>query len=272
MRTAAVTRVTYQTACEPTSTKVHQCLVQQVFQPKIAPTPIPMALEAVHAGFPSVAQDYFAGDFSFDEHVIQHPDTTFIITVAGDSMQGAGIWDGDLLVVDRSLDPQPGDVVIAILDDELTIKRLIIEAGHPVLHAENQAYPDFIPAEAEELIIWGVVVGNFHSQIHAGRGSGPTTRVTRPGMSRTQSTQPTRQRSRSATTPNTSTRGLHSTEHSQHNNATTSIRANSEYKASENPQQATDTRPQQRSSCAAQPPTNAYAFPATEWDGGINRE
>ena len=74
---------------------------------------IPKALEAVHAGFPSVAQDYFDGDFSFDENVIIHPDTTFIVTVAGDSMQGAGIFDGALLIVDRSLPAQENDVVIA---------------------------------------------------------------------------------------------------------------------------------------------------------------
>lgn len=64
---------------------------------------VPMALEAVHAGFPSVAQDYFDGDFSFDDNVITHPDTTFVMAVAGDSMEGAGIFDRDILVVDRSL-------------------------------------------------------------------------------------------------------------------------------------------------------------------------
>lgn len=129
-----------------------------------SPVPVPQALEAVHAGFPSVAQDYFDGDFSLDEHIIMHPDTTFIVTVAGDSMQNAGIWDGDLLVVDRALDPQDGDVVVAVLDDELTVKRLVMHGHTPVLHPENPAYPDFIPSPDQDLLIWGVVTGNYHWQ------------------------------------------------------------------------------------------------------------
>ena len=112
---------------------------------------IPKALEAVYAGFPSVAQDYFDGDFSFDENVIIHPDTTFIVTVAGDSMQGAGIFDGDLLIVDRSL--------------ELTVKRLVIDQeGNPVLHPENPSYPDIHLYWEADALIWGVVLGNFHWQ------------------------------------------------------------------------------------------------------------
>lgn len=149
------------------------CAVRSIYRPTLAPVPVPMALESVHAGFPSVAQDYFAGDFSFDEHVITHPDTTFIITVAGDSMQGAGIWDGDLLVVDRSLEAQPGDVVVAILDDELTVKRLIMRDKQPVLHPENPRYPDFSCADAGQLEIWGVVVGNFHIQRRMPRSAPP---------------------------------------------------------------------------------------------------
>ncbi|WEV73030.1 S24 family peptidase [Bifidobacterium sp. ESL0790] len=158
------------------------CTVTRIFRSTLAPIPVPAALESVHAGFPSVAQDYFAGDFSFDEHVIQHPDTTFIITVAGDSMEGAGIWDGDLLVVDRSLEPQAGDVVVAILDDELTVKRLIMRGSTPVLHAENPRYPDFMSSDAAELVVWGVVVGNFHPQSRPHRFSEPMDGVTRPGM------------------------------------------------------------------------------------------
>ncbi|MDF7663977.1 S24 family peptidase [Bifidobacterium sp. ESL0763] len=158
------------------------CTVTRIFRPALAPTPVPAALESVHAGFPSVAQDYFAGDFSFDEHVIAHPDTTFIITVAGDSMEGAGIWDGDLLVVDRSLEPQAGDVVVAILDDELTVKRLIMRGSTPVLHAENPRYPDFMSSDAAELVVWGVVVGNFHPQSRRRRFGEPMAGVTRPGM------------------------------------------------------------------------------------------
>lgn len=138
--------------------------VSSVWHTGVRPVPVPQALEAVHAGFPSVAQDYFNGDFSLDEHIIKHPDTTFIVTVAGDSMVNAGIWDGDLLVVDRGLDPQDGDVVIAVLDDELTVKRLVLHGRTPILHPENPTYPDFIPSPDQELLIWGVVIGNYHWQ------------------------------------------------------------------------------------------------------------
>ncbi|WEV42517.1 S24 family peptidase [Bifidobacterium sp. ESL0682] len=171
------------TACVSTqSTHDQGCRVTRIFRSALAPKPVPIALEAVHAGFPSVAQDYFAGDFSFDEHVIRNPDTTFIITVAGDSMEGAGIWDGDLLVVDRSLEPQANDVVVAVLDDELTVKRLIMRGSTPILHPENPHYPDFSPENAEELVIWGVVIGNFHAQSRSRRLGFSPQGVTRPGM------------------------------------------------------------------------------------------
>jgi DNA polymerase V len=253
MRTST-TGATYRTNSGSTRSKTFQCVVQQVFQPKIAPTPIPAALEAVHAGFPSVAQDYFAGDFSFDEHVIQHPDSTFIITVAGDSMQGAGIWDGDLLVVDRSLDPQPGDVVIAILDDELTVKRLLIESGHPVLHAENPDYPDFMPEEAEELTIWGVVMGNFHSQSRATRDSTPMPNVTRPGMHHAQDT-----RTQACDTAGTISRdnGGSPTGYVQRHDTTT------EYHSPKR----TDTKQQQQSAANQRSSARTYTFPTSPWDG-----
>lgn len=137
-----------------------------------APRPVPHALEAVHAGFPSVAQDYFNGDFSLDENLIAHPDTTFAVTVAGDSMTGCGIFDGDILLVDRSLTPQNHDVVIAAVNGELTVKRLLIRAdGMSVLHPENPSYPDIaLPraddtdGDADGTCMWGVVIGNYHWQ------------------------------------------------------------------------------------------------------------
>lgn len=127
---------------------------------------IPEALEAVHAGFPSVAQDYFISDFSFDEHIITHPATTFVVRVAGDSMVGAGIFDGDLLLVDRSLTARDGDVIIAALDGELTVKRLVLR-GHgkpPILHPENPQYPDISLHSGQDFLVWGVVIGNYHFQ------------------------------------------------------------------------------------------------------------
>ena len=162
-----------------------ECRVDALSLFRGRPSPVPQALEAVHAGFPSVAQDYFSGDFSFDQNVIVHPDATFIIHVAGDSMTGAGIFDGDLLVVDRSLEPREGDIVIAILDDELLVKRLARRNGRTMLRAENPAYPDFMPQEGEELVIWGVVIGNYHWQRVDAKGEprsgSPLPQVTYPG-------------------------------------------------------------------------------------------
>lgn len=161
------------------------CLADALTKAGRDPRPIPQALESVHAGFPSVAQDYFNGDFSFDENVIVHPDSTFIIHVAGDSMTGAGIFDGDLLVVDRSLEPHEGDIVVAILDDEMLVKRLVCRRGRAILHAENPAYPDFTPGDGEDLVIWGVVTGNYHwqrPQTAPRKGGRPLPHVIYPGQ------------------------------------------------------------------------------------------
>lgn len=131
----------------------------------VSPHPVPAALEAVHAGFPSVAQDYFTGDFSLDENLIIHPDTTFVVSVAGDSMEGAGIFDGDILIVDRSLRPRPDDIVIAAIDGELTVKRLAQDRqGGLFLHPENAAYPDIRLNPGDDMMVWGVVIGNYHWQ------------------------------------------------------------------------------------------------------------
>lgn len=184
-------------SCYPSqSTRVSStasCKVMAVDSFRFNPEPVPLALEAVHAGFPSVAQDYFNGDFSFDQNVIIHPNSTFIIHVAGESMTGAGIFDGDLLVVDRSLEPRTDDIVIAILDDEMLVKRLVMHKGRAILHAENPTYPDFIPQDGEDLVIWGVVIGNYHWQRvdpPNGFGTHPLPGVTYPGHQKFTNHQP----------------------------------------------------------------------------------
>lgn len=124
---------------------------------------LPVMLEAVHAGLPTVVQDDASGEVSLDEMLVEHPDTTFILRVAGDSMMGAGIYDGDLLIVDKSLEPMDGDVVIAALDGEFTVKRLASDKRGRFLHAENSQYPDIRPIPEGENLIWGVVTGNYHA-------------------------------------------------------------------------------------------------------------
>jgi DNA polymerase V len=117
---------------------------------------------AVPAGFPSPAQDYFTGRIDLNKHLIKDITSTFLVRVSGHSMAGAGIADGDELVVDRSLTPVDGSVVVAIIDDELTIKRLRLEHGRVRLAAENPDYPDVLVPELAELTIWGVVTRCLH--------------------------------------------------------------------------------------------------------------
>ncbi|MFF2277945.1 LexA family protein [Agromyces sp. NPDC058126] len=119
---------------------------------------------AVSAGFPSPAQDYYGGPVDLNEHLIKDPVSTFIVRVAGDSMIGAGIYDGDEILVDRAIDPRPGHVVVAVIDAELTLKRLDSRRGQLMLCAENPAYPDIEVAEGSEASIWGVVTANIHHQ------------------------------------------------------------------------------------------------------------
>ena len=120
------------------------------------------APEAVHAGFPSPAGGYYTGPVDLNRHLIQDPTATFIVRVSGDSMTGAGIFDGDEIIVDRSLDARDGSVVVAVVDSELTIKRLRIEPGSIRLVPENPAYPEILLGEMSELTVWGVVTRCLH--------------------------------------------------------------------------------------------------------------
>ncbi|MGO1627506.1 MAG: LexA family protein [Microbacterium sp.] len=120
-----------------------------------------VAAESVRAGFPSPAQDYFFGDLDLNEHLIRDKASTFVVRVVGDSMLGV-IASGDEVIVDRSVTPQPGHIVIAVLDGELTVKRLLRRGDGVVLHAENPTYPDVRVAELSDLSVWGVVTWILH--------------------------------------------------------------------------------------------------------------
>lgn len=112
---------------------------------------------SVPAGYPSPAQDYFDGEIDLTEMLVEDIAATFIVRVTGDSMRDAGIWDGDELLVDRSKSPRDGDVVVAVLDGELTVKRLHRTASGVVLQADNAEHPDIIVHELSELTVFGVV-------------------------------------------------------------------------------------------------------------------
>ena len=116
----------------------------------------------ISAGFPSPTDD-FHETFDLVSHVVKHPSATFFMRVAGDSMTGAGIFDGDLLVVDRSLEPEPGDIVVAILNGEFTIKRFQRRGSCIELFPENPKFRKITLNENMEFEIWGVVTGTYKS-------------------------------------------------------------------------------------------------------------
>lgn len=139
--------------------------VEQIYE--YAPTMQPRRLIAagvghVPAGFPSPSQDYSDTRIDLTQLLIKDELSTFIVRVSGDSMQGAGIYDGDELIVDRSIEPEEGHVVIAIVDGEMTVKRLSITPTGVVLRAENDEYPDVTVAELSDLVIWGVATRCLH--------------------------------------------------------------------------------------------------------------
>ncbi|EXJ16933.1 LexA family protein [Imhoffiella purpurea] len=121
------------------------------------PWPLPLYGSRISAGFPSPADDDIEATIDLNEHLVQHPAATFFVRVQGESMTGAGIHDGDLLVVDRALEPRSGAIVVAVVDGELTVKRLKIECERVWLMAENPAYPPLEIRDGQELFIWGVV-------------------------------------------------------------------------------------------------------------------
>lgn len=124
---------------------------------------LPLAAGRPAAGFPSPATDHLERQLDLNDYLVPHPESTFFMRVKGDSMTGAGIHDGDLLIVDRSLEAVPGHVVVAALDGELVVKRLQRSRGRITLKSENPACPDIAVGDAQELQIWGVVAHVVHT-------------------------------------------------------------------------------------------------------------
>ena len=130
-------------------------VVMQFLSVLISNLRLPLILNRVPAGFPSPAEDFVEGSLDLNDY-IEHPAATYFVKAEGDSMIGAGIYDGDLLIVDRSIEPKNGSIVIASVMGDLTIKRLKRNLqGKWLLVPENPDYP-IIPL-VEESQIWGVV-------------------------------------------------------------------------------------------------------------------
>lgn len=123
---------------------------------------LPLFSSKVVAGFPSPADDYIEKTLDLNELLIQKPAATFFASAQGFSMINAGIHPNDILVVDRSIEAVPGNIVVCALNDELTVKRLERENGHWKLKAENPDYTHIAVHENLELVIWGVVTNAIH--------------------------------------------------------------------------------------------------------------
>ena len=125
-----------------------------------AALPVPLLGRLLPAGFPSPADDYLDGEIDLGAFLIERPASTFLMWVAGESMKNAGILDGDLVVVDRSVAPQSGHVVVGVMEGEMTLKRFRrLKNGRAALQAENPDFPEFVIGEELPAEIWGVVVG-----------------------------------------------------------------------------------------------------------------
>ena len=132
--------------------------------PHATDTPIielPLFLTPAACGFPSPAQDYVEQSIDLNQHCVSHPAATFYVKASGHSMVEEGINDGDMLVIDRAITARHGDIVLACLDGEFTVKKLQVQPV-PALLPGNPDFPPIYPQEGQELDIFGVVTFVLH--------------------------------------------------------------------------------------------------------------
>ncbi len=141
-----------------------QTTVTEVARPGQAGGAMPLYASRPAAGFPAPADDLVERILDINDLVVKHPASTFFVRVEGDSMVGAGIFSGDVLVVDRAVEARDGHIVVAALNGELVVKRLSVDGPRGTtrmtLVSENEDYAPIVVGEGEECYIWGVVVGS----------------------------------------------------------------------------------------------------------------
>lgn len=125
-------------------------------------TRIPLVAARVQAGFPSPADDHLERALDLNEHLVRHPAATFFVRVQGESMREAGIHSGDILVVDRSLGAANGNIVVAMLDGDFTVKRLRSKSGRLFLEAAGEGFGPLEITGNRDLVVWGVVTFVIH--------------------------------------------------------------------------------------------------------------
>lgn len=123
----------------------------------------PLYTSAPAAGFPAPGDDMVEKSLNVHDYLVKHPVSTFFVRVEGDSMEGAGIFSGDILVVDRSIEAKSGRIVVAAVGGGLVVKRLAMLDGAMVLMSENEAYAPITVTGDEECFVWGVVTGSVRS-------------------------------------------------------------------------------------------------------------
>jgi DNA polymerase V len=121
---------------------------------------MPLMSSRPQAGFPAPGDDQIEKVLDINDLVVRHPASTFFVRVEGDSMEGAGIFSGDVLVVDRSLTPRDGSIVVAAVYGEMVVKRLCASGDTHVLASENEHYEPISVTGHDDGFIWGVVVGS----------------------------------------------------------------------------------------------------------------
>lgn len=127
---------------------------------------IPLIESPIKAGFPSPANDYIEAELDFNTFLVKNRPATYALRVQGDSMINAGIFNGDILIIDRSITPKSNDIIIASLDNEFTVKRYIIENKKFFLYPENPEYPVIEITKDSNFQIWGIVTFTIHRFSH----------------------------------------------------------------------------------------------------------
>lgn len=150
----------------PSSRNTHPVRIKHIFFPKNnASKKLKFFTGKVAAGNPSLVEDYTEGDLNLHEHLIPNPEKSFIVRVSGDSMIDIGIHPDDLLIVDHSKEPANGSIVIAVVNGELTVKRLCKNASGIFLMPENPGYAGIEITEETHFHLWGVVTNVIHSLV-----------------------------------------------------------------------------------------------------------
>ena len=136
--------------------------IKDFFDASISNVKLPLYGSNVSCGFTSPAEDHVDSQLSLDSYLIPNPTATFFVRASGESMTGAGIFDGDLLIVDRSLDAKHESIILAVVDTEFTVKRMIKQNDTVILQAENPLYDDITIKKDQHFMVWGVVVHVIH--------------------------------------------------------------------------------------------------------------